>query len=306
MPAQAGAQAYPSKLVRIVVPFPAGGGTDLLGRLVAERLMERWKQQVIVENRPGATGTIGTDFVAKSPADGHTLLLIPADIAITPALYTSLPYDVRKDLAPISALAFLGLALSVQPALGINTVRELIDRAKAEPGKLSYGSCGNGTPHHLAAELLKARAGIELTHVPYKGCAQAAVAAVGGEVPVSIMGTVNVSSHIKSGRLKGLAVTSSKRDPEIPDVPTLQEAGFRDFEVLNWLGLFAQGATPREIVARIHEDVKLALSDPVIEKRMRERSLEPYLNTPEQFRKLLLDDIERYGPIVKRLGLKLD
>jgi tripartite-type tricarboxylate transporter receptor subunit TctC len=305
-PAEAGAQAYPSKPVRIVVPFPPGGGTDALGRVLAERLSERWKQPVIVDNRPGATGTVGTDLVAKSPANGHTLLIIPADIAITPALYSNLPFDVRKDLTPISALVFTGLTLSVLPTFGINSVRELVDRAKAEPGKLSHGSCGNGTPHHLAAELLKMRAGIDMTHVPYKGCAQAATAALGGEVPLSIVGTGNVGPHIKSGRLKGLAVTSAKRERELPDVPTLQESGFADFEVLNWLGLFAPGNTPRNVVAKIYGDAKLLLSEPATTKRLQDRSLEPYLDTPEHFRKMLLDDLDRYGPLVKRLGLRLD
>jgi tripartite-type tricarboxylate transporter receptor subunit TctC len=304
-PAQAGAQAYPSKIVRIVVPFPPGGGTDALGRLVAERLTERWKQQVIVENRPGATGTIGTDVVAKSPADGYTLLVIPADITITPAVY-NLAFDVRKDLTPITALSFNNMVLSIFPTLGINSVRELLNRAKAEPGKWTYGSCGNGTPHHLAAELLKVRTSIQLTHVPYKGCAQATTAALGGEIPVSLIGASNVAPHIKSGRLKGLAVTTAKREREIPDVPTLQEAGIPDFEASNWIGLFAPGNTPREIVAKIYEDVKLMLSDPASVKRMQDRSLEPFLDTPEHFRKMVLDDLDRYGPVVKRLGLKLD
>jgi tripartite-type tricarboxylate transporter receptor subunit TctC len=304
-PAEAGAQAYPSKVVRIVVPFPPGGGTDALGRLVAERLMERWKQQVLVENRPGATGTIGTDVVAKSPADGYTLLIIPADITITPAVY-NLPFDVRKDLTPVMALTFNNMVLSVFPTLGINSMRELLNRVKADSGKWLYGSCGNGTPHHLAAELLKVRTGIELTHVPYKGCAQATTAALGGEVPLSLIGASNVAQHIKAGRLKGLAVTAARREREIPDVPTLQEAGFPDFEAINWIGLFAPGNTPRDIVTKIYEDTKLMLSEPASIKRMQDRSLEPYLNSPEQFRKLVLDDLDRYGPVIKRLGLKLD
>ena len=302
----AGAQSYPSKIVRIVVPYPPGGTNDILGRFAAERLTERWKQQVIVENRPGATGNIGADIVAKSPPDGHTLLVMPLDIAIIPALYTKLPYDVRKDLAPITAMAFSGLVITASPASGINSMRDLIDRAKAEPGKLSYGSCGNGTPHHLALEMLKVQTGVDVTHVPYKGCAQAQTAALGGETPISINAVGNVAPLIKSGRLRGIAVTSAKRDRELPDVPTLQEAGFRDFEVLNWFALFAPANTPREIVTRIYEDVKAEFSEPSMVKRLNDRSLEPYLDTPEHFRKMLLDDVERFGPIAKRLGLKLD
>ena len=306
LPTGAMAQSYPSKLVRIVVPFPPGGTNDVLGRFAAERLAERWKQQVIVENRPGATGNIGTDLVAKAAPDGHTLLVMPLDIAINPALYANLPYDVRRDLAPITVMAFSGLIITAYPASGINSMRELIDRAKAEPGKLSYGSCGNGTPQHVAAEMLKARAGMDLAHVPYKGCAQAQTAALAGEVTISLNAVGNVTALVKAGRLKGLAVTSAKRDRELPDLPSLQESGFTDFEVLNWFGLFAPAKTPREIVARIYEDLKVEFSDAALVKRLHDRSLEPYLDTPEHFRKLLLDDMDRFGPIVKRLGLRLD
>jgi tripartite-type tricarboxylate transporter receptor subunit TctC len=306
IPMGANAQSYPSKLVRIVVPYPPGGTNDILGRFAAERLTERWKQQVIVENRPGATGNIGSDLVAKSPPDGHTLLVMPLDIAINPALYTNLPYDVRKDLTPITAIAFSGLVITASPASGIISMRNLIDRAKAEPGKLSYGSCGNGTPHHLALEMLKARAGIDVTHVPYKGCAQAQTAALAGETPISINAVGNVAALIKSGRLKGIAVTSAARDRELPDVPTLQETGFANFEVLNWFALFGPANMPREIVSKIYEDLKNEFSESAMVKRLHDRSLETFLDTPEHFRKMLLDDVERFGPVAKQLGLKLD
>jgi tripartite-type tricarboxylate transporter receptor subunit TctC len=306
LPLGAGAQNYPAKLVRIIVPYPPGGTNDILGRYAAERLSDRWKSQVIVENRPGATGNIGTDLVAKSAPDGYTLLVMPLDIAIIPALYTNLPYDVRKDLTPITAMAFSGLVITASPASGINSMRNLIDRAKSEPGKLSYGSFGNGTPHHLALEMLKVQAGIDVTHVPYKGCAQAQTAALGGETPVSINAVGNVAALIKSGRLKGLAVTSAARDRELPDVPTLQEAGFANFEVLNWFALFGPANMPREIVTKIYEDLKLEFSEPAMVKRLHDRSLEPYLDTPEHFRKMLLDDVARFGPVAKQLGLKLD
>jgi tripartite-type tricarboxylate transporter receptor subunit TctC len=302
----ASAQSYPSKQVRIIVPYPPGGTTDVLGRMVAERLGARWKQTVIVENRPGATGNIGADAVAKSSPDGHTLLVIPLDIAINPALYKTLSYDVKKDLAPVTALAFSGLTIAAHPSTGIRSLDELVARAKAEPGKLTYGSCGNGTPHHLAGELLKSRAGIDLVHVPYKGCGPAQTAALGGEVNVSINSTGNVAPLIKAGRLNALAATTLKRDRELPDVPTVAESGFAGFDAMVWFGMFAPAATPSEIVAKIHADLKADFADPEFVKRLHDRSVEVILDTPEHFRKTLLDDIERYGALARRLGLKLD
>ena len=306
MPPAAVGQAYPTKPVRIVVPFPPGGSNDILGRLAAERLTERWKQPVVVENRPGATGNIGTDFVAKSPPDGYTLLVMPADIAINPALYTRLPYDVRTDLAPITAMAFSSPVILASPASGLRSIRELLERAKAQPGRLRYGSCGNGTPHHLAMELLKLRAGIDLVHVPYKGCAQAQTAALSGEIEVSINAVAVVAALVRADRLRALAVTSAKRERDLPDAPSLQESGFPDFEVINWIGLFAPAGTPSETIAKIYDDLKASLTEPATVKRMQDRSLEPYLNTPTQFRKMVLDDVERYVPLAKGLGLKLD
>ncbi len=304
--ALASAQNFPTRPVRIIVPYPPGGTTDLLGRMAAERLTDRWKQQVIVENRPGATGNIGADAVAKSAPDGYTMLIMPLDIAINPALYKNLPYDARKDLAPITAIAFSGLVVTAHPSTGIKTFQELIAKAKAEPGKLSYASCGNGTPHHLAGELLKSRAGIDLVHVPYKGCGPAQTAALAGEVQISVNSVGNVAPLIKSGRLNGLAVTTLKRDRELPDLPSIAESGFEGFHVTVWFGLFAPAATPPELVNRIYADVKAAFEDPAVQKRVNERSLEVILDTPAQFKRTMDDDTERFGVVVKRLGLQLD
>jgi tripartite-type tricarboxylate transporter receptor subunit TctC len=302
----ASAQTFPTKPVRIIVPYPPGGTNDTLARMVAERLTDRWKQQVIVENRPGATGNIGADAVAKSAPDGYTMLIMPLDIAINPSLYKNLPYDARKDLAPITAIAFSGLAVTAHPSTGIKTFQDLIARAKAEPGKLSYASCGNGTPHHLAGELLKSRAGIDLVHVPYKGCGPAQTAALAGEVPISINSVGNVAPLVKSGRLNGLAVTTLKRDRELPDLPSIAESGFEGFHVTVWFGLFAPAATPPDLVNRIYADVKAAFEDPAVQKRVQDRSLEMILDTPAQFRKTMDDDTERFGQVVRRLGLQLD
>lgn len=299
-------QTFPAKTVRIIVPYPPGGTTDVLGRLAAERLTERWKQQVIVENRPGATGNIGADLVAKSAPDGYTLLVMPLDIAINPSLYKNLPYDVRKDLATVTALAFSGLVITAHPSTGIKTLPELVARAKAEPGKLSYASCGNGTPHHLAGELLKSRAGIDLVHIPYKGCGPNQTAALAGEVPISINSVGNVAPLIKSDRLKGLAATTLKRDRELPDIPSVAESGFDGFHVTVWFGMFAPAGTPAEVIAKIHADVKAGFADPAMRKRLHDRSLETILDSPEHFKKTLDEDIERFGQIVRRLGLQLD
>jgi tripartite-type tricarboxylate transporter receptor subunit TctC len=302
----ASAQTFPAKPVRIIVAAPPGGTTDTLARIAAERLTERWKQPVIAENRVGATGNIAANAVARSVPDGYTLLIIPLDIAINPALYKNMPYDPRKDLAPITNIAYSGLAISAHPSTGIRTLSDLVARAKAEPGKLAYGSCGNGTPHHLAGEMLKSRAGIDLVHVPYKGCGPAQTAALAGEVPISINSTGNVEPLIKAGRLNGLAVTTAKRDRTLPDLPSVAESGFEGFNVPMWYGLFAPAATPPEVVNRIHADVKAAFEDPAAQKRLHDRSLEATLDTPAQCRKTMDDDTERFGVVARRLGLQLD
>ncbi len=302
----AGAQSYPSKPVHLVVPYPPGGTNDTLGRLVAERLTARWHQQVIVENRPGATGNIGADYVAKSAPDGHVLLIMPLDIVINPSLYKNLPYDVRRDLAPISALAVTGLIVTASIDSGITTFQDMIARAKAEPGKLSYGSCGNGTPHHLLAEMLKTRLNFDMVHVPYKGCALAQTASVAGEVPIGFNSVGNVAAMIKAGRLRGLAVTSTRRDRELPEVPTAIESGLPGFDVTNWFGLFAAAGTPVETINRIYADLKLVFAEPGFEKQLHDRSLEAELDTPEHFRKVVVDGVALFAPIVQRLGLRLD
>jgi len=299
-------QTYPAKTVRIIVPYPPGGTTDVLGRIAAERLAERWKQPVIVENRPGATGNIGADLVAKSAPDGYTLLVMPLDIAINPALYKNLPYDARKDLAPITAIAFSGLVITAHPSTGIKTLQELISRAKAQPGTLSYASCGNGTPHHLAGELLKSRAGIDLVHVPYKGCGLAQTAALAGEVPISINSVGNVAPLIKSGRLNAVAATTLKRDRELPDVPTVAESGYGGFDVTVWFGMFAPAGTPPDVIGKIYADVKSSFDDPAQAKRLHDRSLDAILDSPEHFKKTFNEDIDRFGPLVQKLGLRVD
>jgi tripartite-type tricarboxylate transporter receptor subunit TctC len=300
------AQAYPAKTVRIIVPYPPGGTTDVLGRIAAERLTERWKQQVIVENRPGATGNIGADLVAKSAPDGYTLLVMPLDIAINPSLYKNLPYDVRKDLATVTALAFSGLVITAHPSTGIKTLQDLIARAKAEPGRWNYASCGNGTPHHLAGELLKSRAGIDLVHVPYKGCGLAQTAALAGEVPISINSVGNVAPLIKADRLKGVAATTLKRDRELPEIPSVAESGYDGFDVTVWFGMFAPAGTPQDVIGKIYADLKASFADPALQKRLHDRSLEVILDSPEHFKKTLGEDVERYGALVRKLGLRLD
>ncbi len=308
MLASAGAQAqsWPTRPVHIVVPYPPGGSNDTLARLLAERLSERWRQQVIVDNRPGATGNIGADHVAKSPPDGYELLVVALDIVINPSLYKKMTFDVRRDLTPITALATTTLIITAAPATGITSLQQLIARAKAEPGKLAYASCGNGTPHHLAAEMLKARAGIDLVHVPYKGCGLAQTASVAGEVPLGVNSVGNVAPMIKAGRLRPIAVTTTRRDRALTDVPTVAESGLPGFEVNNWFGLFAAGGTPVEIINRIYSELKAVYADPGFIRQLADRSLEPELDTPEHFRKVVNEGVDLFAPVVKSLGLQID
>jgi tripartite-type tricarboxylate transporter receptor subunit TctC len=300
------AQTWPVKPVHIVVPYPPGGTNDALARLLAERLTERWRQQVIVDNRPGATGNIGADHVARSAPDGHELLVVALDIVINPSLYKRMSFDVRRDLAAVTALATTGLVITVSPASGITSLQQLIARAKAEPGKLAYASCGNGTPHHLAAEMLKARAGIDLVHVPYKGCGLAQTAMVAGEVPIGVNSVGNVAPMIKAGRLRPVAVTSARRDRLLAEVPTVAEAAVPGFEVTNWFGMFAAGGTPPETIAKLYADLKAVYADPAFLRALADRSLEPELDTPEHFQKVVNDGVALFAPIVKQLGLQLD
>jgi tripartite-type tricarboxylate transporter receptor subunit TctC len=298
--------AYPSRPVRIVVPYPAGGGTDLLARVVAAQLTTRWGQQVVVENRPGASGNLGLEQVAKSPADGYTLVMMPSNHSINPPLFGKLPFDPIASFTPIVAVGSSPILLAVRNELGVRNVRELLAAAKAKPGALSYASCGNGTPQHLAGELFKGMAQVDLTHVPYKGCAPAVTDFVGGQLQVTFSTVANLSQYLKAGRVTGLAVTSSRRSPLVPELPTVAESGLPGYDVDVWFGLLGPAQLPAEVVNRINTDVNAALADPALKERLQAQFFDVLGGSPQAFGTLIRNDLQRWGKLIRDVGIKVD
>jgi tripartite-type tricarboxylate transporter receptor subunit TctC len=307
IPAAAQQAGFPNKTVRIIVPYTTGGSNDVIARLLAQQLQTQWGQPVVVENRPGAAGNIGSAEVAKAAPDGHTLLLTNINItSMNPALIANMPFDPQKDFAPISLLGTTTLALVVHPSVPANTVADLINLAQKEPGKLNYASSGNGSPQHMSAEMFKAMTRTQITHVPYRGAAPAVADVVGGQVQVTV-GVVNqLIAHIRSGRVRALGVTSLKRLAQLPEVPTLDEAGVRGYESEIWLGLAAPGATPAPLIEQINQDVRRAMSNPEVVSRLQGQGIDVLLSTPAQMRQRSLDDLRRWGDIIRTAGIKLD
>ena len=307
IPAAAQQAGFPNKTVRIIVPYTTGGSNDVIARLLAQQLQTQWGQPVVVENRPGAAGNIGSAEVAKAAPDGHTLLLTNINItSMNPALIANMPFDPQKDFAPISLLGTTTLALVVHPSVPANTVADLISLAQKEPGKLNYASSGNGSPQHMSAEMFKAMTRTQITHVPYRGAAPAVADVVGGQVQVTV-GVVNqLIAHIRSGRVRALGVTSLKRLAQLPEVPTLDEAGVRGYESEIWLGLAAPGATPAPLIEQINQDVRRAMSSPEVVSRLQGQGIDVLLSTPAQMRQRSLDDLRRWGDIIRTAGIKLD
>ncbi len=300
--ANAIAQGYPSRPVRIVIPLSSGGTTDVPGRIIAQRLSETLGQQFFVENRPGAGGTIGTDFVAKSKPDGYTLLLMATPHVITANLYKNLPYNTLADFVPVIRIASGPYVLTVHPSLGVNSVRELIALAKANPGKIDYVSSGNGSLQHLTGAQFAYMAGIELTHVPYKGSAPAQQDLLAGMVKLGFPGTPIVIPHVKAGRLKALAVTTAQRSAQMPDVPTVAEAGVPGFESLSWVGLIAPVGTPPEIVAKLHDEIAKLLRLPDVQQLLAASGMEATPTTPEEFGAYLKKEYDKWGKVVRDSG----
>jgi len=269
--------------MRIVSPYPPGGGTDILGRTIAQKLNEAVKQPVIVENRAGANGTIGAAFVAKAPADGQTMLIVPAGYAANPALYKSLPYDQSRDLSPVSHLASGPLVLVVHPSLPAKSVKELIALAKSRPGAINVGSAGTGSLPHLSAELFNMTSGAKLTHIPYKGSGAAIIDVLSGQVPVYFMNILQSLSLIKSGKLRALGVTSPQRSAIAPDLPAIAQAGLPEFDMTNWYGLLVTGGTPRDIMTKLQQEVARILNTPELKERLAGDGMTVVASTPEQF-----------------------
>jgi len=296
------AQDYPTRPVRIVIPLSPGGTTDVPGRIIAQKLSEALGQQFFVENRAGAGGTIGTDYVAKSRPDGYTLLLTASPFVIAPHVYKNMPYDTLADFAPVIRIASGPYVLVVHPSLGVNSVKELIALAKKEPGKIDFASSGNGGAQHLVTELFMYMTGVKLNHVPYKGSGPAQQDLMSGIIKVSFVGTPIAIPHMKSGRLKALGVSTAKRSPEMPDVPTIAEAGVPGYEAIVWIGMLAPAGTPREIVARLNGEIGKLIRTDDVKRLLAPTGMEPDPDTPAQFGAYLKADYDKWGKVVRDSG----
>lgn len=307
LPALAQTSSFPQKPVRIVVPYTTGGSNDVIARLLAQQLQEAWGQPVVVENKPGAAGNIGSSDIAKSAPDGHSLLLTNINIvSMNPGLIANMPFDPQKDFAPISLLGTTALALVVHPSVAANNVRELIDLARKEPGRLNYASSGNGSPQHMSAEMFKAMTKTSLTHIPYKGAAPAVNDLLAGQVQVTV-GVVNqLMPHIRAGKLKALGVTSRKRLAQMQDVPTLDEAGVPGYESEIWLGLAAPAATPPAIIEQINQAVRKAMATADVVSKLQAQGIDVLVSSPDQMRQRGLEDLKRWGDIIRTAGIKVD
>jgi len=300
------AESYPSKPVRMIVAYPAGGGNDLTARLLAARLTETLGANVIVENRPGATGVIGTEFVARAPADGHTLILADAPHAINPFVYATAKYDPIRDFEPITLVASTPVVLAVHPKVQAQSVAELIAYAKPQPGKVTMASGGTGTISHVAGELFQMRAGIKLNHIPYKGSGPALSDLVGGQVEVMFPPAPAAAPHVRSGRLRALAVSAAKRSPAIPDAPTFDEAGVSDYRVSNWYGILAPAGTPAPIVALLNREIAAAVQHPSVKDKFVAALLEPATTSSQEFVAFLKAEAARWSQVIKTVGIKAE
>jgi len=306
-PLAAVAQSYPAKPIRLVVPFPAGGPLDLAGRAIGDHLAKAWGQPVVVENKPGAGGNIGADLVAKSPADGYTLVMGALSThAVNPHLFAKMPYDALKDFAPVTLVAVTPNVLVVNASLGANNVRELIALAKASPGKLSFASGSNGSAGHLAGELFKTLAGIDIVHVPYKGGAPAMQDLLGGQVQFMFDNLANSMAQLKAGKLKAFAVTTVKRSPLAPELPTMAEAGVTGFDISTWYGIMAPAGTPPDIVKKLNTEIVKFLASDNMKDKLKAQGAEAAPTTPEQFDAFIRAEWSKYAKIVKDSGAKVD
>ena len=304
VPALAGAQAYPNKPVRLIVPYPPGGGTDVVARILSEPLAAELGQSIIIDNRGGAAGNVGTDLAAKSPADGYTLLFTLSSHTINPKLYDKLPFDVEKDFVPISLAAYIPQILVVNPNVAANNVKELIALAKANPGKLNYASVGTGSPGHIAGELFKLRTGIDIVHVPYKGGGPAVTDTIGGQVQMLFVSMPAAWQFVKAGRLKAIAVTSAKRSVTAPDVPTFLEAGVPDFVVDSWYGALAPAKTPPAVTARVNAALVKVLESPAIKEKLMAQGAEAAPSTPAEFDRVIKDELAKWEYVIRAANIK--
>ena len=297
------AQSYPTGALRMIIPFPPGGGTDILGRIVAQKLNDAWGQPVVVDNRGGANGTLGATAAARAAPDGHTLLIVPSGFAVNPSIYKNLPFDSTRDLAPVTQLASNPSVLAVHPSFPPRSVQELIALAKARPNEINYASSGNGSPPHLMTELFKLMSGTRMNHVPYKGGGPATVAVVAGEVPVYVLAPAQASPFLKAERLRGLGVTSEKRDAAFPHLPTIAEAGVPGYSMTNWYGLFVPAGTPEAALRKLHGEMVRIVNLQEIRERLASEGSTVGGSTPEQFAAFLQAEMAKAARVVKAAGI---
>lgn len=299
------AQGYPSKPIRLIVPFTPGGGTDILARVIGQKLTESMGQQVIVDNRAGAGGNIGAELAAKASPDGHTILMVSASYTVNAGLY-KLAFDPVRDLAPVTQVASVPFVLVAHPAVPASNVKELIALARSKPGQLNYASSGNGSAPHLAGELLTMMTHTTMVHVPYKGGAPAVADVIGGQVQLLFSTVIQGLPHIKSGRLKPLAVGSPKRSSALPEVPTIAESGVPGYDVTNWFGVLAPGAIPRQIIKRLNQEIVQHLQNADLRARLAAEGAEPVGSSPGELERIIRGDIEKYARIIKAAGIRIN
>jgi len=305
-PLTAAAQQYPTKAIRFVVPFAPGGGTDIIGRVVAQALNDALGQPVVVDNRGGAGSTLGTEIVAKSPADGYTILFGNISLAFNATLYTKLRYDTIRDLAPISLSAVQPNILVIHPGLPAKNLKEFIELARANPGKYNYASAGTGSGTHLAAELLKLQTKIDIVHVPYKGTGPALTDLLGGQINMMVSTFASALPHVKSGRMRALGVTTAKRSPAAPDVPTLIEGGVAGYDYSTWYGLLAPAGTPKPVIDMLNASNRKVLARDDIKQKLESQGVDPIVNTPAEFSAYMKSETEKWGKVVKATGAKAE
>jgi len=300
------AQDFPSKPLRLVVGSTPGGGTDISARLIAPKMSEQLGQQVVVENRPGAKTTIGVNYVVRSAPDGYTLLMGVSSLAINPHILKNVPYDALKDLAPVTQVLVAPNIMVAHPSLPIRTVKDLVAFARSRPGQLNFAAGGAGSSQHLAIELFLYMTGTKIVHVPYKGQGMALIDVVAGQVSLMMANVISALPHVRSARLRALGVTGSKRTTVAPDIPTIAEAGVPGYEVLQWYGVLAPAATPREIIGRLHGVIAHAVQDPKIRERIVADAGEPVGNTPDEFSAILRADYKKWGDVIRKAGIRVD
>lgn len=300
------AQVYPVKPIRLIVPFAAGGGTDIIARLIGSELTERTGQAVVIDNRGGSGGVVGTHILARAEPDGYTIGLCSLGFAYAPALYKTLPYDTERDISPITQVASQPFVFTAHPSLNLASMKELIALAKAKPGYLRYGSGGAGGASHLGTELLRSVIGIDMTHVPYKGTGPALTAAISGEIQVQLIGVSAVVPHLKSGRLKLLAVSGAKRSPAAPEVPTVLESGVPGYVFDVWYGMLAPGRMPQAILGKLNSEINLALKVPALVQRFAAAGLEPVGNSSAAFAAMIRDEVARWRKVVAAANIRVD